>query len=497
MAKIWVMRPGVWWMRRWQLLGKTVTVGAVVVAALVAVATGAAASALGVGAVGVVVAYALIALHLSLAMDLGHLAQSLERTTGGDLSTRSGVQGRDEVSQMTQALDSMVLNLSAMVADIRSNAALVAHAGHSLAVGNRALAERTEQQAANLEQTAASVEQLSLSVQQDAQTALGADARAAEMHQAAEAGAQAMERAVQSIEAIQAGAHRMTEIIGVIDGIAFQTNILALNAAVEAARAGEQGRGFAVVAAEVRTLAQRSGDAAREIRQLIGASVTQVETSAGLIRTAGQGIAHMTEGMRTVAASVSEISSSSAAQSRSLSEVSAAVRQLDQITQYNAQMVSMAAQHADALEHRASTLSRAVSAFQLQQGTAEEAVALVRQALDLQKSRPRAQFLHSLTDPQQSFHDRDMYVFALDADGTYLAFGGNAAKVGTRVQDIPGIAGDQLVSDIVNQAQHAPGWVEYDITNPATGAVQTKMSYVCQAGDVYLGCGVYKSLAAG
>ena len=489
------LAPGLWWMRRWRLPGKLLSLGVLVALAVGAAAAGAPWWLLALAALAL--CYALLVLHASLAGDLAALAQAIERTRGGDLCARAGdAYGRDEVAEMAQSLDRMVVTLSSMVADIRSNAALVAHAGQSLAEGNRSLADRTEQQAANLEQTAASVEQLSSAVQNNAQTAQSADARAAQVRRAADQGAQAMERAVQSVEAIQQGARRMSEIIGVIDSIAFQTNILALNAAVEAARAGEQGRGFAVVAAEVRTLARRSGDAAREIRELIGASVSQVETSAGLIRSAGEGIAEMAGGIRSVAASMSEISGSSTEQSTGLREVSAAVQQLDQITQHNAQMVGHAVQQAEALESRASTLSRAVSAFRLQQGTAEEAVALVHRAVALYKGVPQEQFLRSITDRGQPYHDRDMYVFALDSGGTYRAFGGNPAKVGTRVQDIPGIAGDRLVSDIVAQADRGPGWVEYDITNPATGAVQTKMSYVSRVGDLYLGCGVYKTLAA-
>jgi chromosome segregation ATPase len=350
-------------------------------------------------------------------------------------------------------------------------------------------------QAANLEQTAASVEELSSTVQQNAHSAQSADARAVQARDVAESGTQAMDRAVESVEAIQQSARRMAEIIGVIDGIAFQTNILALNAAVEAARAGEQGRGFAVVATEVRTLAQRSADAAKEIRQLISDSGTQVARSVELIHAAGGSITQIVGGIRSVAQSMSEISSSSAEQSSSLSEITLAVRQLDEITQRNAQMVERAVEQARNLEQRASTLSQAVASFKLQQGTAEEAAELVRRAVEMRRHTTREGFLRNITDKSQGFHDRDMYVFVLDASGTYLAFGGNQAKVGTRVQDIAGIDGDGLLRSIVEQASIEPGWVEYDITNPATGKVQTKMSFVQQVDDVYAGCGVYKRLA--
>ncbi len=494
MAGFLPLRPGLWWMRRLRLPGKLGTLAILVACTLAATLSGAP---WWVGLAGAaVVLYALLALYLGLAQDMAALSDAMGRITEGDLCVHAGTGGTDEMAQMAKALDAMVIKLSSMVADIRSNAALVAHAGQSLAHGNRELADRTEQQAANLEETAASVEQLSSTVQNNAQTAQSADQRAGQMRRAADTGAEAMGRAVQSVQAIQQGARRMTEIIGTIDSIAFQTNILALNAAVEAARAGEQGRGFAVVASEVRMLAKRSADAAREIRDLINTSVTQVEASAGLIRTAGEGITEMAGGMRSVAASMSEISSSSAEQSTGLREISGAVQQLDQITQRNAQMVSHAVGQAEALENRASTLSRAVSAFRLQQGTAEEAAALVKRAAALYKSTSQDQFLKRITDKSQPFNDRDMYVFVLDRGGTYRAFGGNLAKVGTRVQDIPGIPGDQLMENIVVQADSSPGWVEYDISNPATGVVQTKMSFVERVGDLYLGCGVYKALAA-
>ena len=290
MAGFLPLRPGLWLMRRLRWPGKLGVLGAAALAALVATACAEGpAWTWGLMAAGALaVAYLLLALYASQSADLASITHTMEQTTAGDLRARAAVPGSDELGGAAALLDRMVLTLSAMVADIRSNAALVAHAGQSLASDNRALAERTEQQAANLEQTAASVEELSSTVQANAQTAQGAGQRAAQVRDAAETGTQAMARAVQSVEAIQQSARRMNEIIGVIDGIAFQTNILALNAAVEAARAGEQGRGFAVVAAEVRSLAQRSGEAAREIRQLIGASVRQVEESAQLIRTAGE-----------------------------------------------------------------------------------------------------------------------------------------------------------------------------------------------------------------
>ena len=450
--------------------------------------------ALGASVLGVVIAvYLTLSFYFSFMTDLRQILLVMRQIADGNLCSRLVVRGSDEMAEQTTLLQRMNTKLSAMVAEVRSSSALVAHSGEGLAAGNKDLADRTEQQAANLEQTAASVQELSSTVNQNAATASESDAQASQVRDIAELGTQAMSEAVDSVITIQKGTQQMNEIIGVIDSLAFQTNILALNAAVEAARAGEQGRGFAVVASEVRSLAQRSAASAREIRVLIQTSSGQVDSSVQRIRLAGDSMAQIVSGVRGVAINMSRISAASAEQSTGLIQISSAVSQLDEITQRNAQMVERAVDKANQLVVRAGDLASAVASFKLQQGTADEAMALVSRALALRETSGRNAFVQNITRVDMGFHDRDMYVFALDRQGCYRAFGGKPEKVGSRVQDIPGINGQALLESIMAQAEHEPGWVEYDINNPQTGKVQTKMSYVTQVDDLYVGCGIYKS----
>ncbi len=441
------------------------------------------------------VLYLMLSFYASFVADFRIALKAMRETSAGNLRTRIDVRGRDEFADMAGLLQTMNANLSALVASVRSNSALVSYSGKNLAVGNHDLADRTEQQAASLQNTAASVQQLSSTVQQNARTAGQSDEQATRVCALAESGAQTMQAAIIAVEGIQTRARQMNEIIGVIDSLAFQTNILALNAAVEAARAGEQGRGFAVVASEVRTLAQRSATASTEIRGLIEASGQQVGGSVEQIRSAGQTMQQIVDGIRGVATNMSLISTASADQSHGLTGIASAVADLDQITQRNSQMVERAVNQARLLDRRAGELSKAVSAFQLQQGTAEEAVELVQRAQAHRERAGRQSFAADLSNPANGFFDRDMYVFALDSTGTYRAFGGRPDKVGSRVRDIPGVDGEALLRAIVSQADDEPGWVEYGIVNPVSRQIQSKMSYVLKIDDLYVGCGVYKSKA--
>ncbi|MCU0951883.1 MAG: methyl-accepting chemotaxis protein [Burkholderiaceae bacterium] len=269
----------------------------------------------------------------------------------------------DEIGMLLRAVNQSGLNLAALVDDVAEQSSGVADASHQIAQGNTDLSSRTEQQASNLQQTAASMEQMTATVKQNADAARQASQLAATASQVAARGGNAMGEVVTTMEQITASSRKISEIIGVIDGIAFQTNILALNAAVEAARAGEQGRGFAVVAGEVRNLAQRSAQAAREIKSLIGASVERVDSGSKLVNAAGSTMTEIVDQVRRVTDLITEITGATAEQSSGIGQVNQAVTQLDQMTQQNAALVEQSAAAAESLREQATRLSQAVAIF--------------------------------------------------------------------------------------------------------------------------------------
>ena len=292
-------------------------------------------------------------------------ASVARRIADGDLSARLHVEGLDEIGQLMQALSDMKDNLVQMVSGVRLTAESVATASSQIAQGNQDLSQRTEEQASALQQTAASMEQLGSTVTQNADSARQANQLANGASSVAVQGGEVVSQVVDTMKDINDSSRKIADIITVIDGIAFQTNILALNAAVEAARAGEQGRGFAVVAGEVRNLAQRSAEAAKEIKGLINASVERVERGSALVDEAGATMQEVVTAIRRVNDIVGEISSASTEQSSGVSQVSEAVSQMDQTTQQNAALVEESAAAAESLKQQAQQLVQAVSVFKL------------------------------------------------------------------------------------------------------------------------------------
>jgi methyl-accepting chemotaxis protein len=301
----------------------------------------------------------------SLLRPLSEVERSMRRIAEGDLATPVPPARHDEVGRMIAALSDMKQRLQGMVTDIQRSAESITTASTEIAAGSQDLSGRTEQTASSLQQTASSMEQLTGTVRQSADSARQASQLASSAAQVAHRGGQVVAQVVTTMDEINASSRKIADIIGVIDGIAFQTNILALNAAVEAARAGEQGRGFAVVASEVRSLAHRSADAAKEIKTLIGVSVNKVETGSSLVMQAGSTMTEIVASVQRVTDMIGEISAAAAEQSQGIGEVNTSVTQLDQMTQQNAALVEQSAAAAESLRDQSHRLSEVVGTFRI------------------------------------------------------------------------------------------------------------------------------------
>jgi methyl-accepting chemotaxis protein len=307
-------------------------------------------------------------LAVSITRPLERAVSVAESVADGDLTVRidaAQAARRDETGKLLHALQAMTANLAGIVGQVRSGTDAIATASREIAGGNLDLSARTERQAGSLEETASAMEELTSTVHQNADNARQANQLAASASSVAQQGGEVVSQVVTTMGSINESSRKIVDIISVIDGIAFQTNILALNAAVEAARAGEQGRGFAVVASEVRSLAQRSASAAKEIKGLIDDSVAKVGTGSELVGRAGATMQEVVASVRHVADIVGEITAASGEQSDGISQVNLAITEMDQTTQQNAALVEQAAAAAEAMQEQAARLSEVVSQFRL------------------------------------------------------------------------------------------------------------------------------------
>ncbi|WP_459618391.1 methyl-accepting chemotaxis protein [Bordetella sp. 2513F-2] len=321
----------------------------------------------------------------SVLRPLREAGQHFDRIAGGDLTARVEVRNSNEIGQLFASLKRMQESLTRTVSAVRRGVEEINVGAREISAGNTDLSSRTEQQAASLEETAASMEELASTVKQNADNARQANQLAASASDVAERGGAAVSEVVSTMEGISASSRKISEIVSVIDGIAFQTNILALNAAVEAARAGEQGKGFAVVAGEVRSLAQRSAQAAKEIKQLIEDSVSKVGTGSQQVERAGATMQEIVASVKRVTDIMGEISAASEEQSSGIDQVNRAVSQMDEVTQQNAALVEEAAAAAGSLQEQAQRLAEAVSVFKINAG---EVIEVPAQALSHRSATP-------------------------------------------------------------------------------------------------------------
>jgi len=326
--------------------------------------------------------------HRIAVVPLERTREDIERMSSGDLTGKINASGAGEVTRMMQSLRILQINIKLLVGQIKQGTEQVYTGASEIAIGNADLSGRTESQASSLEETASSMEELTSTVRQNADNARQANQLVVSTADVAVKGGQVVDQVVDTMASIKDSSRKIADIIGVIDSIAFQTNILALNAAVEAARAGEQGRGFAVVASEVRNLAQRSAGAAKEIKALIDDSVGKVDTGGKLVDEAGVAMKEIVSSVKRVADIVSEIAAASQEQSAGIEQVNQAVGQMDEITQQNAALVEQAAAASESMQEQAQHLAELVGAFRLVQGGGQVSQT-VRRDSRMTSPRPR------------------------------------------------------------------------------------------------------------
>ena len=431
-------------------------------------------------------------LTVSIIKPLQSAVSIARRVANGDLSSQLVVEGKDEVSDLLRSLKAMNDYLRKLVGEVRHGTDSIATASREIAAGNADLSVRTETQAQSLGETASSMERLTSTVMENAKNAGTANEAVVASSAIAARGGEVVREVVDTMEQIKGSSRQIADIIGVIDGIAFQTNILALNAAVEAARAGEEGRGFAVVASEVRNLAQRSAAAAKEIKELIAGSVDKVDAGSRLVANAGKTMDEIVASVQGVTAIIGDIARAGQEQAASIEEVNRAIAQMDDMTQRNAALVEEAAAAAHSMQEQAAGLAKAVSVFRLESNAAE-AIDMVKRATAFVRSNGAQPALAAFNKPEPEFRSRDLYINVIDSKGNTLAHGDNIKLVGKNLIDLKDADGKSFIREFVQVAgSKGAGWIDYRWPNPVTGVIEAKSTYVEREGDLIVGCGIYK-----
>jgi len=454
-------------------------------------------------------AVALVALAAALYLCAAHaawtsigmarLSGAAGRIASGDLSFRlSGKGGDDErtdAGRLWNSMNQLSANLGGIVTQVRTSADVIAHGAREISAGFTNLSDRTERQASTLEETAGGMEQMAATVRQNADNCSRASELAKEAKRIAEQSAVNMQAFHETMQRIEKSSKSVADIVGVIEGIAFQTNILALNAAVEAARAGEQGRGFAVVATEVRSLAQRSAAAAKEIKALIEESAASVGAGARQANEAGETIGKAVKSAKKAAQVIGEIATASAEQRAGIEEINRAITELEGVTQQNSALVEQTSAAALSFEGEAARLIGIVDAIKLDRGESrEKAVAMVKRAAAYLQQHGPARALADFSDPQGGFVEGDFYIVVLDTRGVVRANGANQAIVGNDDWNAVDADGKKHTQELIATArERGLGWVDYRWPNPKKGGkVEMKSTYCELAGDLVVGCGVYR-----
>lgn len=447
----------------------------------------------GSGCIGFVAASAI---RRSPRVDEASVFGILDQVAMGDL--RLSHLSRPSDGRLLRRARLVGLRLSQVVAEVRSQAVVVAHEGEALGKNTELLADVFDQDATALEQTSAALQELNGGVRRSAMASTDVDRLAQEIRVISLAATEESAGAYALMERIHVRANEVASALKVVEETALQTNILAINAAIEAAHAGNRGRSFAVLAQEIRGLARTCATAASSVREVAANSASSIADGLTHVDKSRLRLSEVERAIERLAEASSSIAVDMREQSAAISQISEAVAHVDQSTQRMAGVVRDSSDSAKNLSSRAANLAASVRTMQLHQGTADEAISLVRKALLHIEKVGLAFALRDFHEHDAAFIDRDLYIVVFDRVGTYVAQGAKPEFVGRSLSEMKGLDAQHLLSSAIRAADAGGGWIEYRVLNPTTGEVQDKISYFSGcAGQLLMGCGVFRTVSSG